>query len=64
MGDWKNWVRGILSAGIGGAANALLTAVIDPMHFSVDGWKYAGGGALIAVAMYLKQSPLPPEDKA
>lgn len=61
MGNIKNWIRGLLAAGIGGASNAITTAIVDPQHFSVDAWKYAGVGALIAVAMFL--TPLP-EEKA
>lgn len=64
---WANWIKGILSAAIGGAANTIVAAGIAPDTFNFgDGlpklMMMAGAGALLAVANYLKQSPLPGED--
>src|SRR5580658_5880575 len=66
------WAKGLLAAGIAGAANGVITGFaavgIDPVHFNLR----AGLGstlaiaavsalmsALIGAAAYLKQSPLP-----
>lgn len=62
--DIKTWLKGLLSAAIGGAANAITVMVIDPMQFNVtDGLHkllvVAGVSALVSAAMYLKSSPLP-----
>ena len=62
---WQMWLKGLLAAIIGGAANSVTAAFIDPEHFnfSHDGLialaKLAGAGALLALFMYLKQSPVP-----
>ena len=66
------WVKGMLAAAIAGAANGVITgfaaAGIDPMHFNLQaglGSTLAIAGAsavmsaIIGVAAYLKQSPLP-----
>jgi hypothetical protein len=66
------WAKGLLAAGIAGAANGVITGFaavgIDPQHFNLqEGLKptlaIAGVSALmsgmIGVAAYLKQSPLP-----
>jgi len=57
----KVWAKGVLAAAIGGAANVVTVIIVDPTRFTGD-WAAlgtaAGVGALIAVAGYLKQSPL------
>jgi hypothetical protein len=68
------WAKGLAAAAIAGAANGVITGFaavgIDPNHFNLQaGLKstlaIAGVSAifsaLIGVAAYLKQSPLPPE---
>jgi hypothetical protein len=68
------WAKGLLAAAIAGAANGVITGFaavgIDPNHFNLQaGLKptlaIAGVSAimsaLIGVAAYLKQSPLPSE---
>jgi hypothetical protein len=62
--NWENWVKGLVSAAIGGAANAIVAAGVAPetFNFNEGAMKLltmAGAGALLAVANYLKQSPLP-----
>jgi Fe2+ transport system protein B len=68
--DWPNWLRGLLAAGIGGGANAVVSAVglnmTDPNHFNAQSptfFKLVGtlfaSSALVSFFMYLKQSPLP-----
>lgn len=64
--NWQNWFKGLISAIIGGAANAITVMIVDPVAFNLQ----EGAGklgtvalvsALVAAAMYLKQSPLPSE---
>jgi len=72
MNRWELWLKGIFAAAIAGAANGIITGFaavgIDPSHFNLQ----AGFGntmsiaavsaamsAIIGVAAYLKQSPLP-----
>ena len=61
---WKKWLKGLISAIIGGAANSITVAIIDPTTFNLN----EGGGklamvavvsAIVAAAMYLKQAPIP-----
>ncbi len=65
MGNWRVWLKGLLAAVIGGAANTVTAAFVDPQHFnfSHDGLialgKFAGAGAVIGFFLYLKQSPVP-----
>lgn len=66
MKSWRLWVKGLLAAFIGGAANAVTVVVIDPVAFNfADQWKKTAGAALVsgtvAAALYLKQSPVPPD---
>ena len=66
------WLKGIVAAGIAGAANGVITGFaavgIDPAHFNLQAGLHPTLGiagvsavmsALIGVAAYLKQSPLP-----
>ena len=65
--DWNRWLKGLISAVIGGAANSITVMVVDPIAFNLQ----EGAGklgmvalvsAIVAAAMYLKQSPLPTEN--
>ncbi len=61
---WRLWVHGLCSAFIGGAAHAVTIMVIDPMQFNFQDGIYKLGtvslvSAIVATALYLKQSPLP-----
>lgn len=63
---WGPWIKGILSAGIGGGATAVSTMIVAPDQFNIQtGLKnvvaVAAVSALVSVANYLKQSPIPPE---
>ena len=73
MNTWEIWLRGIVAAAIAGAANGVITGFaavgIDPSHFNLQaGFRNtlaiagvsAVMSAVIGVAAYLKQSPLPP----
>lgn len=64
MGNLKTWLKGIVSAAIGAAANAITVMIVDPTNFNLQ--QNAGKvgmvalvAAIVAVAMYLKASPLP-----
>ena len=74
MSTWQIWLKGILAAGISGGANGVITGFaavgIDPQHFNLQAGlrstlAIAGVSAMmsaiIGVAAYLKQSPLPKE---
>lgn len=61
---WKTWLKSILSAVIGGAANSVYLLALDPEHFNFQGGlgllaKASALGAILAVCGYLKKSPLP-----
>jgi hypothetical protein len=66
------WLKGLLAAGISGAAGGVMTGLaavgIDPAHFNLQAGVGATGkiggaaamiNALIGVAAYLQKSPLP-----
>lgn len=58
------WVKGLLAAAIGGAANSITVVIVDPINFNLvtQAGKVAtvaAVGALLMVAAYLKQSPIP-----
>lgn len=57
------WLKGLLSAAIGGAANGVTVMIAEPATFNLDDGlpklgTVAGVSAIVAVAMYLKQSPI------
>lgn len=75
LAKWEIWIRGILAAGVSGGANGVVTGFaaigIDPNHFNLaDGFHHtlAIGGvsaaisSILGVALYLRQSPRPPQD--
>ena len=62
--DYRLWVRGLVAAAIGGAANSVAVVIVDPTNFNIaEGLSnlatVAGVSAAVSAAMYLKQSPLP-----
>ena len=62
--DWNKWIKGLVSAVIGGGANAITVAIVDPIAFNLQEGAsklltVALVSAIVAAAMYLKQSPLP-----
>lgn len=64
--EWRHWLRGIVSAAIGAAANTVTVTIAAPETFNLqEGLPKLGSvaavSAIVAVAMYLKQSPLPGE---
>lgn len=61
--NWKPWLKGLAAVVIGGAANAVALMAIIPDKFNFSDLptlaKVVVAGAIIALAGYLKQSPLP-----
>ena len=62
-----NWLKGLLAALIGGAANAITVMIVDPSNFNLEEGigmltTVAAVGAVFNAAMYLKQSPVPGVD--
>jgi hypothetical protein len=62
--NWKLWLKGLGSAVIGAFANSITVMIVDPQNFNLQTGlnkvlSVAIVSAIIAAAMYLKQSPLP-----
>lgn len=57
------WLKSLAAAGIGAAASAFTATVVAPEIIAQLGWlpvlKMSGISGLIAMAGYLKKSPLP-----
>jgi hypothetical protein len=62
------WLKGLIAAVIGAFSNAAINVVADPDHFNFSKpgllllGKTAAVSALVALFMYLKQSPVPPAE--
>ena len=65
--NWKPWLHSIFAGAISAAAGSITASIVDPEKFNLtrNGLAhlaaFAGINALLAVALILKQSPLPPE---
>ena len=64
MKNWVCWLKGLLAAVIGGAANSATLLIVDPVNFNLQsGIKniltVCVTSAILSIALYLKQSPLP-----
>jgi hypothetical protein len=60
----KVWLKGLLAANIGGAANGITVVIVAPETFNLhDGifklLSVMASSAIVSGALYLKQSPLP-----
>lgn len=60
----KKWIYGLVSTAISAAANTVVVMIVAPETFNIhEGlskvFAVAGISSLVAVANYLKQSPLP-----
>jgi hypothetical protein len=77
MRTLRIWLKGVAAAAISGGANGIVTGFaaigIDPSHFNLqEGFHHTlqiGGvaaaiSAILGVALYLRQSPLPAEPEA
>jgi|GEM_PF-2704356 hypothetical protein len=65
--NWRLWLRGLSAAIIGGGANAVTAMVVEPTKFNfVEGWPslwhFTVVSMVVSAALYLKQSPVPPEE--
>lgn len=61
---WKLWLKGLLAATINSTAITTVSALTDPEH-ALNPAKLGatvGVGALTGMLLYLKQSPLPPDN--
>lgn len=62
------WVRGLVAALVSGASTGIAAMLAVPEAVSLEApialLKVCVIGAVVGVAGYLKQSPLPPEDGA
>ena len=69
MMGWKPWLYSLFSAAIGAAGSAVSLIIIAPATFNFTGGglgklgEACAANALIAIGLYLKQSPLPPESQ-
>ena len=64
MSNWRTWCRGLASAVIGGAANAVTVMIVEPASFNLqEGFDKLAAvvvvSAIVSAAMFLKQSPIP-----
>ena len=70
--DLRIWIKGIAAAAVSGGANGIVTGFaaigIDPNHFNLQaglshtlalGGTSAAISAVLGVALYLRQSPIP-----
>lgn len=62
--NWKLWLKGLISAIIGAFCNSIVLMIADPQTFNLSTGAnkvltVAIVSAIVAAAMYLKQSPLP-----
>jgi acyl-coenzyme A synthetase/AMP-(fatty) acid ligase len=60
----SKWIKGLLSAVIGAAANGVTVVIVAPESFNLESGlpkliSVMAVSAILAAAMYLKQSPLP-----
>ena len=66
--NWKNWLKGLIAAVIGGAANSVSAMFVAPESFNLQDLpklgKLAVASAIISLAFYLKSSPVPPETES
>lgn len=61
--NWQTWLKGLISAVIGGAANSVTVIIVAPETFNLQEGIHKLGvvaavGAIWSAANYLKQSPL------
>lgn len=65
----RRWVRGLMSVTISAAAGSVAVVLVDPVNFNLMNPEAAGklgmvaaAFALVALANYLQQHPLPDEN--
>lgn len=64
----RAWFHSLLAAAIAGGSSGVSVMIVDPLQFNLS----TGAGkllqviavsAIVGVALFLKQSPLPPEEE-
>ena len=64
--DWSKWFKGLAAAVVGGCCNTVVAMIVDPVAFNFQDLPKLGKvvllSGLISAALYLKQSPVPPEE--
>lgn len=67
MGNWKAWLHGLIAAAVSSFSNGVALVVVAPDSFNftkaglIKLLQVSAVSSIIAIAAYLKQSPLPPE---
>lgn len=61
--DWRLWLRGLIGAAIGGAANGITVMIVEPQSFNFDAGLADLGkvvliSAIFGAGLYLKQKPI------
>jgi hypothetical protein len=64
----KKWAHSAIAATVSGGANGITVMIVSPTDFNLGAGLAKVGqvvlvGALVGLALFLKQSPLPAEDK-
>ena len=60
----RKWGLGLVGAAINSAATAVTLVIVDPVTFADWSrlWKVMAVNAVIGLALYLKQHPVPPDE--
>lgn len=65
--DWNKWAYGLIGAIVGGVANSVSAMIVAPETFNFADisklGKLAVASSIISAALFLKQMPVPPEEK-
>lgn len=64
---WQQWLKGLVGAIVGGVSNSIVLMIVDPSTFNLgEGLPILGKVAIVSgilsAAMYLKKSPVPPNN--
>ncbi len=66
--SWRLWLRGLIGAVVGAAANAVTLMIVDPATYNVFAEgnarklaEFCAGSALISAGLYIKTHPITSE---
>ena len=64
--NWRLWLRGLIGAAVGGAANGITAIGLDPQTFNFSTGlvvlgKFVFISGLVSAALYIKTHPTPEE---